>query len=95
MLAMGAVALDRPVQRPLGLEHLPERGIPLETFLNRLLGMLRLDQNGTGPGICMPCDKCGSVRVRSVWLASVGNDTVAVKGFCPRCGGEVEVRLEV
>lgn len=95
MLAMGAVALNRPVQRPLGLEHLPKRGVPLEGFLSQLLGMLRLDQNGTGPGICMPCEKCGSVRLRQVWLVPVDNDTVALRGFCPRCGRRVEARLEV
>ena len=67
----------------------------MKDFLSQLLAMLRLSDNGAGPGICMPCDNCGSVRLRQVWLAPVGNDTVAVKGFCPRCGGRVEARLEV
>lgn len=95
MLAMGAVAASRPVQRPLGREHLPQGGTVFQDFLNRLLGMLRLGDNGAGPGICMSCDNCGNVRLRSVWLAPVGDSTVALRGFCPRCGTRVEARLEV
>jgi hypothetical protein len=95
MLAMGALTLNRSVQRPLGLEHLPERRSALEGFLNRLLGMLRLDQNGSGPGICMLCESCGNVRLRRVWLAPVSGETVALRGFCPRCGRQVEAKFEL
>jgi hypothetical protein len=95
VLAMGAVAASRLVQGPLGFGHLPQGEIALTDFLAQLLAMLRVDDNGGGPGICMPCNKCGKVRLQRVWLDVVGDDTVALKGFCTRCGRRVEARLEV
>ena len=95
ILAMGPIAPDGAVQRTLGAERLPQGRTPLNSLLSQLLAMLKLDDNGTGPGICLPCDKCGTVRVRWVWLAQAGSDALAVKGFCPRCRGRVEARLEL
>jgi len=95
VLAMRTVAADRSVQRPLGPQHLLQEVIRLNDFLSQLLPMLRVDDNGSGPGVCMRCDNCGRVRLRWVWLALVDDNTVALKGFCPRCRGRLEARLEV
>jgi hypothetical protein len=92
---MGAITADGPVQGPLGLDHLPQGESPLNGFLSQLLAMLRQGDNGGGPGLSMPCGNCGTVRLRSVWLAPVDDATLAVKGFCPRCGTRVEARLEI
>ena len=67
----------------------------MNDFLSQLLGMLRLTDNGGGPGIRMTCSRCGGVRLHHVWLAPVDDHTVALKGFCPHCTGRVEARLKV